>query len=189
MRGRIFVGKGLVSRQKNQLVYDVEAGGIASRGRAKFYRELTVHLCPPLGGNWGASTNSAGALHVTTKKQRAGSGAQSNAATNAGLIEIQIQYRAVADLLLDSRNPRQHSQRQVNQLADSIQEFGFVMPVVVDHKGQVVIGHGRVLAAKKLGMPRLPVVEIRHLSPAQLKALRIADNRLAQNAHWDERLR
>ena len=125
---------------------------------------------------------------MTTKKQRAGSGAQSSAATNAGLIEIQIQYRAVADLVLDSRNPRQHSQRQVNQLADSIQEFGFVMPVVADHKGQVVIGHGRVLAAKKLGMPRLPVVEIRHLSPAQLKALRIADNRLAQNAHWDERL-
>ena len=125
---------------------------------------------------------------MTTKKQRAGSGTQSNAATNAGLIEIQIQYRAVADLLLDSRNPRQHSQRQVNQLADSIQEFGFVMPVVADDKGHVVIGHGRVLAAKKLGMPRIPVVEIRHLSPAQLKALRIADNRLAQNAHWDERL-
>ena len=62
------------------------------------------------------------------------------------------------------------------------------MPIVVDHTGQVVIGHGRVLAARKLGMPRVPVVEIRHLSPAQLKALRIADNRLAQHAHWDERL-
>jgi DNA modification methylase len=62
------------------------------------------------------------------------------------------------------------------------------MPVVADERGQVVIGHGRVLAAKKLRMPHIPVVEIRHLSPAQLKALRIADNRLAQNAHWDERL-
>jgi len=111
-----------------------------------------------------------------------------NSATNAGLIEVQIEYRAVAELILDSRNPRQHSQRQVNQLADSIREFGFVMPVVADGRGQVVIGHGRVLAAKKLRMPRIPVVEIRHLSPAQLKALRIADNRLAQNAHWDERL-
>ena len=57
-----------------------------------------------------------------------------NPATNAGLIEIQIQYRAVAELVLDSRNPRQHSQRQVNQLADSIQEFGFVMPVVADDR-------------------------------------------------------
>ena len=111
-----------------------------------------------------------------------------NAATNAGLIEVQIDYRAVTELILDSRNPRQHSQRQVNQLADSIEEFGFVMPVVVDGRGQVVIGHGRVLAAKELRMPRIPVVEIRHLSVAQLKALRIADNKLAQNAHWDERL-
>ena len=104
------------------------------------------------------------------------------------MIEIQIEYRAVAELVLDSRNPRQHPQRQVDQLADSIQEFGFVMPVVIDHKGGVVIGHGRILAAKKLRMPRIPVVEIRHLSPAQLTALRIADNKLAQNAHWDEQL-
>src|ERR1700730_1399778 len=109
-------------------------------------------------------------------------------ATNAGLIEIQIQYRAVGNIVLDSRNPRQHSQSQVNQIADSIREFGFVMPIVVDHAGQVVIGHGRVLAARNLGMQRVPVVEIRHLSRGQLKALRIADNRLAQHAHWDERL-
>jgi DNA modification methylase len=62
------------------------------------------------------------------------------------------------------------------------------MPVVADHAGQIVIGHARVLAAKKLGMQRIPVVEIRHLSKGQLKALRITDNKLAQNAHWDERL-
>jgi DNA modification methylase len=110
------------------------------------------------------------------------------AATNAGLVEIQIEYRAVADLILDARNPRQHSQRQIDQIADSIREFGFVMPIVVDHDRQVVIGHARVLAAKKLKMPKVPVVEIRHLAKAQLKALRIADNKLAQNAHWDERL-
>jgi DNA modification methylase len=110
------------------------------------------------------------------------------AATNAGSVEIQIEYRNVGDLALDSRNPRQHSQRQVNQIADSIREFGFVMPVVVDDTGLVVIGHARVLAAKKLRMARIPVVAIRHLSKAQLKALRIADNRLAQHAHWDERL-
>ncbi|MGY3499995.1 site-specific DNA-methyltransferase [Bradyrhizobium sp. USDA 4471] len=111
-----------------------------------------------------------------------------NPATNSGLIEIQIQYRPVEDLVLDSRNPRQHSQAQVNLIADSIHEFGFVMPVVTDDRGQLIIGHARVLAARKLGMPRIPVVELRHLSPAQLKALRIADNRLAQHAHWDERL-
>ncbi|WP_439374576.1 site-specific DNA-methyltransferase [Bradyrhizobium sp. DASA03120] len=115
-------------------------------------------------------------------------GTRRNPATNAGLIEIQIQYRAVEDLVLDARNPRQHSQTQVNMIADSIREFGFVMPIVVDDTRQVVIGHGRVLAARKLGMSRVPVVEIRHLSATQLKALRIADNRLAQHAHWDERL-
>ena len=101
----------------------------------------------------------------------------SNAATNAGLIEVQIEYRAVTELILDSRNPRQHSQHQIDQLADSIREFGFVMPVAADERGQVVIGHGRVLAARKLRMDRIPVVEIRHLSQAQLKALRIADNK------------
>ncbi|WP_284270702.1 ParB N-terminal domain-containing protein, partial [Bradyrhizobium iriomotense] len=69
-----------------------------------------------------------------------------NVATNVGLIEIEIHYRAVVDLILDSRNPRQHSQVQVNLIADSIREFGFVMPIVVDDTRQVVIGHGRVLA-------------------------------------------
>lgn len=108
--------------------------------------------------------------------------------TNAGLVEVQIEYRSVSDLVLDSRNPRQHSQKQINQIADSIREFGFIMPVVVDHHQQVVIGHARLLASKKLQMPRIPVVEITHLSKAQLKALRIADNKLAQSAHWDERL-
>jgi DNA modification methylase len=126
--------------------------------------------------------------HLSASQQSVDPSRHNPRATNAGLVEIQIQYRAVADLKLDARNPRQHSQRQVKQLADSIQEFGFVMPVVADDEGQVIIGHGRVLAAKKLGMPRIPVVEIRHLSQAQLKALRIADNKLAQNAHWDERL-
>src|ERR1039457_3219706 len=122
------------------------------------------------------------------EEAKAASRSQRNVTTNAGLIEIQVQYRAVGDLTLDPRNPRQHSQRQINQIADSIREFGFIMPVVVDDTAQVVIGHARVLAAKKLDMPIIPVVEIKHLSKAQLKALRITDNRLAQLAHWDERL-
>jgi hypothetical protein len=127
-------------------------------------------------------------MSLTSKKEPEAPSARLRPATNAGLVEIQIEYRSVGDLLLDARNPRQHSQKQINQIADSVREFGFIMPVVVDHAQQVVIGHARVLAAKKLGMPRIPVVEIRHLSKAQLKALRIADNKLAQNAHWDERL-
>ena len=107
---------------------------------------------------------------------------------NAGLIKIAVEYRPVADLVLDPRNPRQHSQRQIDQIADSIREFDFVMPIAVNHRQQVVIGHARVLAAKKLKMSEIPVVEIGHLSKAQLTALRIADNKLAQNANWDERL-
>ena len=134
------------------------------------------------------TTKKQNAPAESTLLQKAGSGTRRRATTNAGLIELHIQYRAVGDLVLDPRNPRQHPQSQVNQIADSICEFGFVMPIVVDDSGQVVIGHGRVLAAKKLGMPRVPVIEIRHLSPAQLKALRIADNKLAQNSHWDEQL-
>lgn len=120
--------------------------------------------------------------------QKRGLGGQPHGGTNTGMVEVQIEYRPVGDLVLDARNPRQHSQRQINQIADSIREFGFIMPVVIDHAQQVVIGHARVLAAKKLDMLQIPVVEIRHLSKAQLKALRIADNKLAQNAHWDERL-
>src|SRR5690349_14056928 len=89
--------------------------------------------------------------------------------TNAGAVELQIEYRSIADLVLDARNPRQHPQKQINQIGDSIREFGFIMPVVVDHDRQVVIGHARVLTAKKLQMSKIPVVEIRHLSKAQLK--------------------
>ncbi|MBR1251621.1 site-specific DNA-methyltransferase [Bradyrhizobium sp. AUGA SZCCT0169] len=108
--------------------------------------------------------------------------------SNLRPIEIQVQYRAVTELILDQNNPRQHSPKQVNQIADSIREFGFLIPIVVDATGNVVTGHGRVLAAKYLGMTEVPLIEVRHLSAAQLKALRIADNKLALNAHWDERL-
>src|SRR5271169_4726028 len=97
------------------------------------------------------ATNEESIAHPFASQQGVDPSRRSSTATNAGLVEIQIQYRAVADLKLDARNPRQHSQRQIKQLSDSIQEFGFVMPVVTDDKGQVVIGHGRVLAAKKLG--------------------------------------
>ena len=74
-------------------------------------------------------------------------GAVPNRSTNAGLIEVNIQYRDLEELILDPRNPRQHSQKQINQIADSIREFGFVVPIVIDDQGHVVMGHGRLLAA------------------------------------------
>ncbi len=101
------------------------------------------------------------------------------ARTNVGTGRFQIEYRGIESLILDPRNPRQHPQKQVLQIADSIREFGFIMPAVIDDKGQVIIGHGRVLAAKQLRMFEVPVIEVKHLS---------STHKLALNAHWDERL-
>jgi ParB/Sulfiredoxin domain len=99
--------------------------------------------------------------------------------------KIQISYRRIDDLVLDPSNPRQHAPKQIKQLAAAIQEFGFLVPVVVDGSGRVVAGHARVLAAKSLGLAEVPVVELRHLLSSQLKAFRLTDNKLALNASWD----
>lgn len=107
---------------------------------------------------------------------------------NVGTVKLQIEYRDPGDLVFDQRNPRQHSPKQVRQIADSIREFGFVTPIIADDKGHIVAGGGRYLAAKQLGLLEVPVIALRHLSAAQLKAFKLADNKLAQNAHWDERL-
>jgi len=82
-------------------------------------------------------------------------------------------------------NSRTHSESQVAQIAASIKEFGFLNPIIIDGENGIIAGHGRVLAAKKLGMTELPVVEANHLTEAQRKAYIIADNRLALNAGWD----
>jgi DNA modification methylase len=111
-----------------------------------------------------------------------------NRLSNVRSIDVQVQNWPVKDIILDPQNPKQHSPKQVDQIADSMREFGALIPIVIDATGNLVIGHGRVLAAKKLGMATIPAIQVHHLSPAQLKAFRIADNKLAQNAHWDERL-
>lgn len=85
-------------------------------------------------------------------------------------------------------NSRTHSDQQVSQIAASIKEFGFLNPIIVDGDNGIIAGHGRVLAAKKLGMTELPVVEASHLTKAQRKAYVIADNKLALNAGWDEKI-
>lgn len=86
------------------------------------------------------------------------------------------------------RNARMHSSGQVAQLAASITEFGFVNPILVDGKDGIIAGHGRLAAAKELALEYVPVVVLDHLSPAQRKAYVLADNRLAENAEWDEKL-
>jgi len=86
------------------------------------------------------------------------------------------------------RNPRTHSEEQIMQIAASIAEFGFTNPILVDSRDGIVAGHGRLLAARKLGLDEVPVIVLDHLTEAQRRALVIADNKLALNAGWDEEL-
>jgi len=99
--------------------------------------------------------------------------------------QLQVRYRQVAELIPYAKNSRTHSDAQVAQIAASIREFGWTNPVLVDSEGNIVAGHGRVLAARKLKMAEVPTIEIGHLTPAQRRAYVIADNKLAENAGWD----
>lgn len=90
-----------------------------------------------------------------------------------------------SDLIPYARNSRTHSEAQVTKIASSIKEFGFINPVVTDGKNGIVAGHGRVMAASKLGLKEIPCVEASHLTEAQKRAYVIADNRMALDAGWD----
>ena len=94
----------------------------------------------------------------------------------------------VASLVPYAANARTHSDAQVAQIAASIAEFGFVNPVLVDSAGVLVAGHGRVLAAKRLGLASVPAIRLAHLTEVQARALRLADNQIALNSGWDEAL-
>ena len=95
---------------------------------------------------------------------------------------------SVDSLIPYARNSRTHSESQVEKIAASIKEFGFLNPVIVDGDNGIIAGHGRILAAKKLGMDEVPTVEASHLTDAQRRAYVIADNRLALDAGWDDEL-
>jgi ParB-like chromosome segregation protein Spo0J len=85
-------------------------------------------------------------------------------------------------------NARTHSESQINQIAASIKEFGFRNPILVDGENGIIAGHGRVMAAKKLGLTTIPYIDCSDLTEAQKKAYIIADNKIALNAGWDEEL-
>ncbi|MBK7660251.1 MAG: site-specific DNA-methyltransferase [Betaproteobacteria bacterium] len=97
-----------------------------------------------------------------------------------------IERWPTAKLLPYARNARTHSDEQVAQIAASIAEFGFTNPILAGADGVIVAGHGRLAAAQKLGLETVPVVVLDHLTPTQRRALVIADNRIAENAGWDD---
>ncbi|PWS34572.1 DNA methylase [Falsiroseomonas bella] len=102
--------------------------------------------------------------------------------------DLQVEMMPVESLAPYAANARLHPTEQVAQLAASIGEFGFNVPVLVDDAGVLIAGHGRVLAAKALGLEEVPAIRLGHLTEAQARAFRLADNQLALNSTWDESL-
>jgi hypothetical protein len=99
-----------------------------------------------------------------------------------------ITYKNPAHLKPRTNNPRTHTKKQIRQIAASIKEFGFISPVLIDGADGIIAGHGRVEAAKLIGMNDVPAVRVSHLTPVQVRAYVIADNKLAENAGWDRAL-
>jgi DNA modification methylase len=101
---------------------------------------------------------------------------------------MQIESVPIESLIPYARNARTHSEEQVAQIAGSIREFGFTNPVLIDGEGGIIAGHGRVMAARKLGLADVPCIRLSHLTEAQRRAYIIADNKLALNAGWDNQM-
>jgi DNA modification methylase len=97
-----------------------------------------------------------------------------------------VEARSPSDLRPYSRNARTHSRKQIRQIADSIERFGFTNPVLVSDESEIIAGHGRVEAAKLLGLKTVPTLRLSHLSPEERRAYVLADNKLALNAGWDQ---
>ena len=99
---------------------------------------------------------------------------------------MHIETLAVDSLIPYARNSRTHSDAQIAQIAASVREYGFTNPVLIDADGGIIAGHGRVMAARALGMADVPCIRLAHLTDQQKRAYIIADNRLALNAGWDD---
>ena len=98
---------------------------------------------------------------------------------------LAILYRAPGTLTPDPRNARTHPRRQIDQIIASISAFGFTNPILVDESGRLIAGHGRLLAAKEMGLAEVPTIELADLTEPQKRALRLADNKIALGAGWD----
>ncbi|MEO1922774.1 MAG: DNA methyltransferase [Sphingomonadaceae bacterium] len=98
---------------------------------------------------------------------------------------LKVTYKNLSELTPDPRNARTHPKRQIEQIVASIGEFGFTNPILADPEGNLIAGHGRLRAARQMGLQQVPVIELAGLSDPQKKALRLADNKIALNAGWD----
>lgn len=99
-----------------------------------------------------------------------------------------IELVPIEQLRPNTRNARRHSDKQIDQIADSIRAFGFIVPVIVDDQGLVLAGHGRLAAGKRLGLPQIPCCRVTHLTPEAKRSFALADNRLAELSGWDENI-
>lgn len=99
-----------------------------------------------------------------------------------------VERKKVGDLIVYERNPNTHSDVQIEQLANSITEWGWTMPILIDEDNNILAGHGRLYAAQKLGLEEVPCVTAKGWSEPQKRAYIIADNKLAENSQWDEGL-
>ncbi|MGI9400626.1 MAG: ParB/Srx family N-terminal domain-containing protein, partial [Rhizobiaceae bacterium] len=104
---------------------------------------------------------------------------------NEILRDLKIEYISIDALKLYGRNARKHSKKQIAQIADSMREFGWTLPILIGGDNALIAGHGRIEVAKLLHLNEAPAIRIDGLSKQQIKLLRIADNKLAENSEWD----
>jgi len=99
-------------------------------------------------------------------------------------MKVRVEYVDIDSLVPYVNNPKQHPKEQVDMIAASIREFGFLNPIIITKDNEIIAGHGRLLACQKLGIREVPVIRAEHLTPAQIKAYRLADNRLTELGEW-----
>jgi hypothetical protein len=124
------------------------------------------------------------ALHAGSEQSAREASPKTTGAANS----ISVVYRPTEELKLNPANAREHSKKQIRQIARSIETFGFNVPVLIDADLNVTAGHGRLLACRELGWTEVPTISLNHLTEAQTRAFAIADNRLSEIARWDDRL-